>query len=158
MRRRNRTLNPRVSEEVREESGGQLTTCIGRTRVSPLALEGTMTILCCWCLLAEVSLEAEESQLRAREEKLDREAHLLPMTRWTAFLGSPAPEIHHLCPLMTISLPSLRIEVLMLVALFRSKLVSSRSRREETRELTRKKQHPSRSWRRRSESCRRGGA
>ena len=53
-----------------------LTTFIGRTSLTPLALEGTMTIDCCWCLPAEVSL--------------------LPMTKWTALRGSPAPEIHHL--------------------------------------------------------------
>ena len=56
-------------------------------------------------------------------------AHLLPITRWTAQRGSPAPEIHpaasarprgvaneHLWPLITMSLPSLRIDVWMFVA------------------------------------------
>lgn len=70
---------------------------MARTSWTPGVSLGTMTIDCCWCLVAEVSL--------------------LPMTRWTLLRGSPAPEIHHLWPLMTISLPSMRIEVWMLVAL-----------------------------------------
>lgn len=46
----------------------------------------------------------------------------LPMTMWISFRGSPAPEIHHLWPLTTISFvfSSRTIEVRMLVALFRA--------------------------------------
>lgn len=46
---------------VKERKEGR-TTCMGRTSVTPGALAGTITMDCCWCLVAEVSLQSKKIQ------------------------------------------------------------------------------------------------
>src|SRR5256885_10955914 len=71
-------------------------TLSGRTMRMPGASPGTMIMLCCECLGASGSV--------------------LPMVMKTWQRGSPAPEIHHLWPLITYSSPWRSMRVQMLVA------------------------------------------